>query len=81
MNLKPILIFAVFAIFVQTSIVCAQDIQTGSFKITSTSEVILGKEMASDFDRQLDIDEEIKWQVQKELRRFTYALPVKVTVM
>lgn len=63
MNLKPILIFAVFAIFVQTSIVCAQDIQTGSFKITSTSEVILGKEMASDFDRQLDIDEEIKWQV------------------
>lgn len=63
MHLKPILLFAIIAIFVQTSIVCAQDVQTGSFKITSTSETILGKETASGFERQLDIDEEIKWQV------------------
>ncbi|MDG1997104.1 MAG: hypothetical protein P8J14_11455 [Emcibacteraceae bacterium] len=52
-----------FAIIIQTSIVSAQDIQTGSFRITSTSEEILGKATASDFEKQLDIDEEIQWQV------------------
>ena len=63
MHLKPILFFTIFAILVQTSVVWAQDVQTGSFRITSTSEAILGKEMASDFKKQLKIDEEINWQV------------------
>ena len=44
MKLKPTLLYTIFAIFVQTSIVVAQDVQTGSFKITSNSEAILGKD-------------------------------------
>jgi hypothetical protein len=61
MHLKSILLCAIVAVFVQNSSVYAQDGQTGSFKITSTSEAILGKEMASDFEERIAIDEEINW--------------------
>ncbi|MDG1709406.1 MAG: hypothetical protein P8H03_11625 [Emcibacteraceae bacterium] len=61
MLLKPTFLFAIFVMFILNSITYAQDVQTGSFRITSTSEVILGKEMASDFEKQIAIDEEINW--------------------
>lgn len=63
MTFKPTFLFVIFAIFIQASIAYAQEVQTGSFRITSTSEALLGKEMATDFEQQIDIDEEINWWV------------------
>lgn len=57
-------IFTIMIVFImQSTIANAQDVQTGSFTITSTSEAILGKETASNYKNILDIDEEIKWNV------------------
>lgn len=63
MILKTSTFFAIFLTIVQTTIVYAQDFQTGSFRITTTSEEILGKESALNFKKQIAIDEEINWWV------------------
>ncbi|MCP5381971.1 MAG: hypothetical protein H6912_06340 [Kordiimonadaceae bacterium] len=63
MYLKPTTFIAAIVIFMQSTIVNAQTVQTGVFTITSTSEKILGKENANEFKKILDIDEEITWSV------------------
>lgn len=61
MNFKSIFIFAIFSFLSQSSISFSQDIQTGSFRITSTSGEILGEETAIDYKARIDVDEEINW--------------------
>lgn len=63
MRLKSTILFTIITAFIQFSMAYAQDVQTGSFRITSTSEAILGKETATQFEMNLDIDEEVSWNV------------------
>lgn len=63
MFLKTTFFFSIIVIFIQNSIAYSQEVQTGSFIITSTTEAILGKETAESYKKILDLDEEIKWSV------------------
>lgn len=63
MHVKTAIIFILLILSLPFSIVRAQDVQTGSFEITTTSEAILGKDVASGFAEQLDIDEDVTWSV------------------
>ncbi len=57
------IISAFFALILSGFVANAQEVNTGSFRITSTSEAILGKETADSFAEYLDIDEEVTWNV------------------
>lgn len=63
MYLKFNIISVIFTLFLSVLVANAQEVDTGSFTIVSTSEAILGKETASGFEDYLDIDEDITWSV------------------
>ncbi len=57
------IISMIFALILSGLVANAQEVNTGSIRITSTSEAVLGKETANSFAEHLDIDEEVTWNV------------------
>ncbi len=60
---KSVILGAILCFILQPAALWAQDVATGSIMLKSTSEEILGKELADQYKTVVDIDEELTWLV------------------